>query len=672
MHAKVVSCSWGGPTHSQAEQDVVDYVYGKDCAIVAAAGNSGIYQDYFPATYNHVLSVGAMQNGGYVAGYSNYNPHVDVTAPGTDVLSTYPGGWYVNMTGTSMACPNAAGVVTLVRAHMPTLSVDQVMEQVRATATPLDTSASATLPVDSTRFDFLGHGLVNAYRAVTDANVHSVRIDHFTIKDPDGNATIEPGETTGIELSIRNYLKPLQALRATIEVIQGADVVTVLTPNLTFGAAGTMDLIANDPTKFILKAADSVGHNTEVLLKVIFSDSSVGYARDVDYLHFILNPDYIDLNANNLTVTFSSKGTIGYNDVIENSQGSGFEWRVPPPSIVASGRNVLYQGGLILAVDPQHVVDAVQGNSDYYPDQDFVAIDRVHYVTPEHAKTLQQLSATFDDSGADSARRIGVIVQNDAYAFSGPLANNSIVVKYRFHEAPGFTDTSFISAGIFADWDIGLSGAINMTFFDTATGIAMTHRLESGYPWVGIKLIGPVPSGARVNFHAIRNDGSEGDINTYDHDFSAYEKWLALTEGYPSTGPGDVSNALSYANMTISPEMTDSLVAIISLAESEEALRSTVAETEAAWNGQAGVRRMQNSDDMTVYPTPFNRLLHLSLPDQATVSHVTLLDLLGRTIVSEDVKGNGVTLPTEVTPGSYILDVTSGASHWSKVVVAAP
>lgn len=665
MHAKVVSCSWGGPTRSQAEQDVIDYAFAKDCAVVAAAGNQGIYAPFFPASYDHVLSVGAVQDGGLVAGYSNYNPAVDVVAPGTDVISTMPGGWYFTQTGTSMACPNAAGGLALVRAKFPSLSVAQAMERLRAASTPMDTNASATLPIDIARYDFLGHGLVNIAKAVSAEGEFSTRIERWRFRDPDQNGLLEPGETSGIELTLRNYLSPVRDLIARLEVVTGREAITLLDSVVTFGAAGTMDSLQNDPSRLRIRAADSIEHNTEVLIKVVLRDPGSNYERDVDYFHFVLNPDYLDLNANNLTVTISSKGTIGYNDVIVNDQGTGFQWRVPPPAISPRGRNVLYQAGLVLATDQDHIVDAVEGVSQYVPDNDFVPVTHVHYIEPDAHRALQELVSKFDDSGADSARRIGVVVDNSGYAFGG-TASNAVIVSYAIRLAPEVSTTQILHAGLFADWDIGISGSINATYFDTATSTAVTHRLEAGYPWVGVKLIGARPPSATLNFHAIRNDGSEGDINTYDG-FDPYEKWIALTEPYASTGPGDVSQMISLSGLTLAPGVTDTITAVMALGESEEALRANVAAAEADWLARAAVRSRVAASDIEIYPTPFHHALNVRVPSGAA-AHVTIQDVLGRTVLRTDIDAGHALMNLNLPQGTYIVNVLADGREWTKVV----
>ena len=81
--------------------------------VVFAAGNESIPYGA-PSNYEPCLAVGAISSNGNRAYFSNYGDWVDLCAPGSSIISTYPGGTYVSYSGTSMACPHVSGVAALV------------------------------------------------------------------------------------------------------------------------------------------------------------------------------------------------------------------------------------------------------------------------------------------------------------------------------------------------------------------------------------------------------------------------------------------------------------------------------------------------------------------------------------------------------------------------------
>lgn len=62
--------------------------------VVAAAGNDSSDQEFYPAAYPWVIAVGALDERGNVASYSNYGPWVDVWARGSNLVNAFPGGTY--------------------------------------------------------------------------------------------------------------------------------------------------------------------------------------------------------------------------------------------------------------------------------------------------------------------------------------------------------------------------------------------------------------------------------------------------------------------------------------------------------------------------------------------------------------------------------------------------
>ncbi len=680
MRAKLVNCSWGGAGQSGAEQDVVDYAYAKDCAVVAAAGNYGDsnpFQDIYPAAYNHVLSVAAVDENGDNASFSNFNTHVDIAAPGVGIMSTIPENGYLSdpneASGTSFASPNTAGVVALVRQRFPYLTAGQAMEQVRVTGDSL-------LGLDPVRNYYEGHGEVDALRAVTDTNTFSARVDSVTFDDQNRTGSFAPGESGGIVIHALNYLKPLQQLMARAEVVSGGGYVRLHQSIIPFGPVGTLQAISNDPAAFQITVADNVPPNTEILIRVFFFDTLSGYAEDYDYIRFVIEPSYLDLNANNLSVTFSSIGSLGYNDVLNNSEGSGLFWRTAPASISPFGKQLIYEAGLMVGTDSNHVVDVVQGDDGNSPDFDLTSNEIIHYVDPpDHSNAAQELTYSLTDSLADPSIQIGLHATCKAYAFTQGLAANAVIVKYTFSGEPGsaFAATDNAAAAFFLDWDVGPSGALNYTRFDSATATAISYRLDQGYPYLGMKLISPLPPGASFNYHAVLNDGSQGDINTYGP-FLKPAKWLSMNEFYDSVGPGDIAHTFGLKNMPIHSQGLVEMTFVIALAENPALLTQTIAEAQSIGDAdtiwfEEGVspQPVTAPSALEVFPNPFHNVLHVSW-DATGPAHVMVYDALGRTILSKDVSASQFDFaPTGIPSGFYTIDVAIGGTHLRRHVVAS-
>ncbi|MBK5093640.1 MAG: S8 family serine peptidase, partial [Actinobacteria bacterium] len=166
---QIISMSLGGPNSSQAMQDACTYAYNKGCTVFAAAGNGGDASISYPCGYDHVIGVGATTNKDAKADFSQYNSSVDLSAPGKDIYSTTPTypvtanaeGYEMNydyFDGTSMACPMAAGVGALVKAHEPGLSNAQIEQRLENTADDLGNAG---------RDDHFGYGRVNAASALS-------------------------------------------------------------------------------------------------------------------------------------------------------------------------------------------------------------------------------------------------------------------------------------------------------------------------------------------------------------------------------------------------------------------------------------------------------------------------------------------------------------------------
>ncbi len=155
--AKVINNSWG-PTNRSASNPVVeraiDYAHSKGVVVVFAAGNSNDNADYYSgANYSKTISVAAVDHYYKRASFSNYGSTVDIAAPGVRIVSTWPGGKYNSIQGTSMAAPHVTGLAAVMLSKNPNLTNEQVRSILKGTATKVNDSS-------------IGAGVIDAHEAL--------------------------------------------------------------------------------------------------------------------------------------------------------------------------------------------------------------------------------------------------------------------------------------------------------------------------------------------------------------------------------------------------------------------------------------------------------------------------------------------------------------------------
>ena len=155
--AQVINLSFGGGNSSQVLQDAVNYADSKGVVLVAAAGNSGNSFVLYPARYPQVIAVAATDFSNLHAGFSNYGPEVDLSAPGESIYSTSIGG-YGYLSGTSMSTPFVSGLAAILRGIPGNSSPGAIAWEMESTA--LDLGAPGF-------DDFYGHGLIQMDAALS-------------------------------------------------------------------------------------------------------------------------------------------------------------------------------------------------------------------------------------------------------------------------------------------------------------------------------------------------------------------------------------------------------------------------------------------------------------------------------------------------------------------------
>ena len=111
--ANIINLSLGIPFESTLLDDVIQEVALNGVVVIAAAGNDGIETEQFPAAFNNVIAVTAVDDTGQLTSFANYGSWVDIAAPGHAIYSSYPIGGFAYWSGTSMATPFVSGAAAL-------------------------------------------------------------------------------------------------------------------------------------------------------------------------------------------------------------------------------------------------------------------------------------------------------------------------------------------------------------------------------------------------------------------------------------------------------------------------------------------------------------------------------------------------------------------------------
>ena len=110
--ANVISMSLGSYTNSALLKAAVDYAAAAGVVLVGAAGNDGVNQVLYPAAYDNVIAVGAVDANANAAGFSNTGGEISLAAPGVGINSAWTeGSGIASFSGTSAAVPCVVGVI---------------------------------------------------------------------------------------------------------------------------------------------------------------------------------------------------------------------------------------------------------------------------------------------------------------------------------------------------------------------------------------------------------------------------------------------------------------------------------------------------------------------------------------------------------------------------------
>ena len=223
----IINNSWGGGGYSWSEYSVIQVAHDDYGAIIlSSAGNGddpdGEYSKEYPAAYDNVLSVSAIGCSGAWGNWATYHETVDLAAPGESILSAIIGQGYDSWNGSSMACPNAASAIGLLKAYYPDWDNDQLIDRILSSSDNFiydlnpeyincpdnDGNSIECTDDDGNLIDCncLGAGMVDVYKAIGMDFSPNIALDAYAINivGGDGDDVLNPGDSFDLIITLTN------------------------------------------------------------------------------------------------------------------------------------------------------------------------------------------------------------------------------------------------------------------------------------------------------------------------------------------------------------------------------------------------------------------------------------------------------------------------------------
>ena len=429
---QVINLSWGGANaYSRFGEEIINYaVLEKDAVIVAAAGNSGQDEKYYPASYDRVLSVAVTDANDKKVSQTTHNYWVDMVAPGNRNYSTRNEDGYSYSSGSSFAAPLVAGAAALVRAHYPHLSAMQVMQQVRMSA-----DAIGVVGENSSYHEKLGRGRLNVARALQPLQTPAVRVESFAYANHVGQHAFF-GDTITLDMAFKNYLSPA-ASNVRVTLSTESAYVTLLDSVTQLGALDSLAETSNRTDPFRLFLHHDLPADEELVFRLGFT---AGAYQDYQYITLVSSSDYVTLSNGDLSLGIASDGNIGFNpSALDMYEGVQYQQQ-----------KLASQLGLLVATDAARVSDnMVQDYTTLMRSQDFTKVRSIKF---QHLSVEGQLvQSSFADEAA--TQPLGVTVEQTWLTDSDTRGFPFLVGEYRISNA-GSESLTNVRTGLFADWNV--------------------------------------------------------------------------------------------------------------------------------------------------------------------------------------------------------------------------
>jgi len=648
---QVINCSWGSVTSAgQYGQDIINYaVINKDAVVIAAGGNANNKQPYYPASYQNVLSVAATNNEDVKWENSSYGITIDISAPGSGILSTWPNGTYISSSGSSMAAPLVSGCAALLRSYFPDMNATQIIEQIIVTTDPID-----EIPGNVTYTGLLGSGRINLFRALTETWHPSVKLINHHFSDYE-YGEFQAGDTLIITGDFINYLASVDNMN--VDVSSESPWVEILTPSLELGPMPTMQTVSNVDQPIKIKLLETCPPSQAIDIKLIFS---YGSDSGRQYFSVTVNRDYINISPNQIETTITSKGRLGYNKG-NMQQGQGF--------IYNSATTLIKCAGLVAGNASTQVSDAIYGPVEGSYNEHFVSMNNVSNIIPAGLSDME-LKGVFTDEGAGT-NSMGLKISHTTHAWENNADSKYIIQEYCIKNQ-GTDNLGNFYVGFYADWEIS-DNKQHRAAFDADLRMGYAYSAGGG-SYTGIRLL----SEGDIRQYSFDNTGLGGSIKISDG-FTGFEKFTALRTNRFSAGifdpNNDISMLISSGPYNIVPGDSITVAFAIMAGDHLADLKQTAQQAYNRYvNPYLQIHEAEKQNQSLypyVYPNPSPSKTNIRIiSPKSQEAQLIITDIIGKVVYNDeiylDAGKNELNINlSALKPGTYYITVRAGQEQQS-------
>ncbi|MCP4460384.1 MAG: S8 family serine peptidase [Cytophagales bacterium] len=539
----IVNLSWGNyGNFNQYYQDIIDYcVLEKDMVVIAAAGNTNDDIDFYPASYEYVLSVGASTLSDTKWSSGTYSDHIDIIAPGQSIFSTQNDDTYNSDSGSSHSSPMVAGAAGLVKSVFPQYNARQIMEQLRVTSDDIyGVSGNEAYPYK------LGKGRLNVLNAVSETITRSLRIHNYAYENAFGSYAFY-GDTLTLSYDLTNYLAGLSS--PTLGLESESPYVEILVPSSEPGSFSTLESKSQNEIQIIID--EDTPPETEIDIRFTMEEGSY---QDFQNISFFTEPDDFNFGNGNLLLKVAGDGSIAYTDS-DYSYGYSMEY---------NDAAILDFGGLMIGTSTSDLNDNVTNDFSDPPtrDNDFI-VEKSIKLLPHESLSYYGYSEFSSADGNLWIEQSILPSEDESY----------LLIQYRIVNISG-TDMVDLEVGFFADFVLG-NEVDNHTYWDSDLNSLITYD-DAQSTFASIAL-----TDETYHYAALDMGTENGNVRDVDDIFTDAEKYDLLSGvniGEAGTiGVGnDVASLVNTSISNLADKGSLKMTVLLALGDTYEELSTTI------------------------------------------------------------------------------------------------